>query len=220
MKKTVFLTLFCCSQMAWLQDLPAEPAGKKEYLEQGQFSLGLRTTTSVFGHDPVPGLGVGGQFRLQLLKYLNTEWFADYITMDLKGAGVRNNAHIGWSVMFYPKQLNRFVPYVIAGHCFDYAKITPLSTPYDDRSGEIVSRWSSAVQAGLGTHFFVTDRFNLTFSAQYMMHLGNHLDYELVETTSNGYYLVTDPNAVSGDERLESHLLLTLSLNYRIADFW
>jgi hypothetical protein len=219
MKKLLFLTLLGCSQLAWLQESSDGKTEKKEYLEQGQFSLGLRTTTSVFGHDPAPGLGVGGQFRLQLLKYINTEWFADYITMDLKGAGVRNNAHIGWSVMFYPKQLNRFVPYVIAGHCFDYAKVTPLSTPYEDRSGEIVSRWSSAVQAGLGTHFFMTDRFNLTFSAQYMMHLGNHLDYTL-EETSAGWYLDTSPAAHDHDVRLESHLLLTLSLNYRIADFW
>lgn len=213
------MLMLASAQMAWLQDQPVENTIRKEYLEKGQFSLGLRTTTSVFGHDPVPGLGVGGQFRLQLMKFINTEWFADYITMDLKGAGVRNNAHIGWSVMFYPKQLNRFVPYVIAGHCFDYAKVTPLSTPYDDRSGDVVSRWSSAVQAGLGTHYFLTDRFNLTFSAQYMMHLGNHLEYTLAETTA-GWYVDTHPLVHSHDVRLESHLLLTLSINYRIADFW
>ena len=214
MKKLLFLTLLCGSQMAWLQE-------KKEYMEQGQFSLGMRTTTSVFGHDPVSGLGVGGHFRIQPLKYINTEWFADYISMDLKGAGVRNNAHIGWSVMFYPKQLNRFVPYVIAGHCFDYAKVTPISTVYDDRSDEVVSRWSSAVQAGLGTHYFLSDRFNLTFSAQYMMHLGHHLEYSL-EETSSGWYLDTSPGPGSHehDVRLEGHVLLTLSLNYRLADFW
>lgn len=193
--------------------------GQTDYTGKGQFSLGLRTTTSVFGHDPVPGLGTGGQFRLQLLDYINTEWFADWITMDLNGAGTRNNAHIGWSVLFYPKKLNRFVPYVIAGHCFDFAKVTPISTPYDDRSGDVVSRWSSAVQAGLGTHFFLSDRFNLTFSAQYMMHLGEHLDYELQETSS-GWYLDTTPSGTAHDTRLEGHILLTLSLNYRIAKFW
>lgn len=204
--------LLGASALVWSQE-------KNNYLEKGQLSLGLRTTTSVFGHDPVPGLGVGGQFRLQILDYINTEWFADYITMDLKGAGTRNNTHIGWSVMFYPKKLNRFVPYVIAGHCFDYAKVTPLSTPYDDRSNEIISRWSSAVQAGLGTHYYLTDRFNVTFSAQYMMHLGNHLEYEL-EETANGWYLDTAPTAHNDGARLEGHILLTFSINYRIADFW
>lgn len=204
--------LLGASALVWSQE-------KTNYLEKGQLSVGLRTTTSVFGHDPVPGLGVGGQFRLQILDYINTEWFADYITMDLKGAGTRNNTHIGWSVMFYPKKLNRFVPYIIAGHCFDYAKVTPLSTPYDDRSDEIVSRWSSAVQAGLGTHYYLTDRFNMTFSAQYMMHLGNHLEYELTENT-NGWYLDTTPAASDPDARLEGHILLTFSINYRLADFW
>lgn len=205
--------MLCIATLMWGQET------KTSYTDQGQFSLGLRTTTSVFGHDPVPGLGVGGQARLQLMKFINTEWFADYITMDLKGAGTRNNAHIGWSVMFYPKELGKFVPYVIAGHCFDYAKVIPLSTPYFDRSDEVISRWSSAVQAGLGTHFFLNERFNLTFSAQYMMHLGNHLDYELQETV-DGYYLDTNPTDHSHDARLEGHILLTASINYRIADFW
>lgn len=200
------------SQFGWSQD-------KVNYLEQGQLSVGLRTTTSVFGHDPVPGLGVGGQFRLQVLDYINTEWFADYITMDLKGAGTRNNTHIGWSVMFYPKQLNRFVPYVIAGHCFDYAHVTPRSTAYEDRSDEVISRWSSAVQAGLGTHYFLNERFNMTFSAQYMMHLGKHLEYEL-EETADGWYLDTTPSSTGSDVRLEGHVLLTVSLNYKLADFW
>jgi hypothetical protein len=208
------LMLLCCMVVAGISHSQDGP-----YLEKGQVSLGMRTTTSVFGHDPVPGLGVGGQFRLQLLDYINTEWFADYITLDLNGAGVRNNTHIGWSVMFYPKQFGRFVPYVLAGHCFDYAKVTPLSTPYEDRSSEVIDRWSSAMQAGLGTHYFLTDRFNITFSAQYMMHLGNHLQYEL-EETSTGWYLDTDQTHTHADARLEGHVLLTLSLNYRIADLW
>jgi len=210
--KVILTALLFSANLVWSQ-------ADSNYLEKGQLSFGMRTTTSVFGGDGIPGLGIGGQARLQILNYINTEWFADYITMDLRGAGTRNNAHIGWSVMFYPKQFNRFIPYIIAGHCFDYAKVIPLSTPYEDRSPDVVSRWSSAVQAGLGTHFFINDRFNLTFSAQYMMHLGNHLEYELEETTS-GYYLDTNPTTTEPDARLESHLLLTLSLNYRIADLW
>lgn len=212
MKRIILISLIFVAGSAMAQE-------KKKYLEKGHFAPGLRTTTSVFGHDPVPGLGVGGQVRLQILDYISTDWFADYITLDLNGAGTRNNAHIGWSVLFYPKQMNRFVPYIIAGHCFDYANVVPLSTPYNDRSGESVSRWSSAVQGGLGSHYFLTERFHLTFSAQFMMHLGNHLEYEL-EETSTGWYLNTNPISTGTDERLEGHLLLTLGLNYRIADFW
>lgn len=187
-------------------------------LEKGHVTLGLRSTTSVFGHDGVPGLGTGGHYRIQFLDKLSTEWFADWITMDLKGAGTRANAHIGWSVLFYPKKMNRFTPYLMAGHCFDYARVTPLSTAFVDRSSEKLERWSSAVQVGAGAHYFLSDRFNLTFAAQYMLHLGNHLDYEL-QTVGNGYYLNTNATG-SHEESLEGHVLLTLSLNYRIADLW
>ncbi len=190
-----------------------------QYSQQGNVELGLRTTTSVFGHDPISGLGTGGQARVQLLDYLNTEWYADWITIDLEGAGTRQNAHIGWSVLFYPKKLNRFIPYVIAGHCFDYARVTPLSTPYLDRSADEVERWSSAVQMGLGSHYYLTDRFNLTFSAQYMLHLGKQLEYEIVDQPDGTKYVQTnyDTNA---DTRFEGHLLLTLSLNYRLGTFF
>lgn len=209
----VFVNLFLLSFINWSQS-------ENGFAEKGQLSLGLRTTTSVFGHDPVPGLGVGGQFRLQVLDYLNTEWFADWITMDLSGAGTRNNAHIGWSVLFYPKKLNRFVPYVIAGHCFDYAKVIPLSTPYIDRSSEVISRWSSAVQMGLGTHYYLSNRFNVTFSAQYMLHLGKHLDYELEEQSNGQYYLNTGASPNQEEAALEGHLLLTFSLNYTLGKLW
>jgi len=188
------------------------------YLEKGNLSLGVRTTTSLFGHDGVTGIGTGGQFRLQLFDFLSTEWFADWITQDLNGAGARNDAHIGWSVLFYPKKLNRFTPYLIAGHCFDYAEVTPLSTSYVDRSAEKLNRGSSAVQGGLGSHFFLSDRFNLTIAAQYMLHFGQELNYHL-DAVGDGYYLNTAP-AIDAHQQTEGHLLLTFSLTYRIADLW
>lgn len=188
------------------------------YLEKGHFSLGVRTTTSLFGHDKVSGLGTGGQFRVQLFDFLSTEFFADWITTDLKGAGTRKDAHIGWSVLFYPKKFGRFQPYLIAGHCFDYAQVAPTSTAYLDRSAEQVSRWSSAVQAGLGAHYFLSNRMNISCAAQYMLHVGQHLDYEL-SAMGDMYYLTATP-AATGQSETEGHLLLTLSLNYRIADLW
>jgi hypothetical protein len=188
------------------------------YIEKGHLSLGLRTTTSLFGYDNVPGLGTGGQFRLQLFDRLSTEWFADWITMDLKGAGTRNSAHIGWSVLFYPLTAQKVTPYLIAGHCFDYNQITPLSTAFVDRSGEQIDRWSSAVQAGIGSHFFLSERFNVSFAAHYMLHLGEHLDYEL-QSVGSGYFLNMS-NGGAHEAGFEGHILLTLSINYRIGDLW
>lgn len=188
------------------------------YLDKGHFSLGLRTTTSLFGNDNVPGLGTGGQFRLQLFDRLSTEWFADWITTDLKGAGTRNSAHIGWSVLFYPTSSRAVMPYFIAGHCFDYNRVTPLSTAFNNRSDEQIDRWSSAVQAGVGSHFFLTERFNVSLAAQYMLHLGEHLEYEL-QPVGNGYFLNMSHSG-EHETGFEGHVLLTLSINYRIGDSW
>jgi len=205
-----FLSFFCLLNYSFSQN---------NFNQKGNIELGLRTTSSIFGHDEFNGLGVGGQTRVQLTDYLSTEWFADWITIDLGGAGTRQNSHIGWSVLFYPKKFNKFIPYAIAGHCFDYAKVTPLSTLYEDRSSDQVTRWSSAVQMGLGSHYYLSDNFNLTFSAQYMLHLGKHLQYELTPLSDGTFYLDTH-NDSHAEERFEGHLLMTLSLNYRIADLW
>ncbi len=210
------LTLACFSLHGFSQD----DSPSQSLVQKGQFSMGMRQTTSLFGHDNIPGLGVGGQMRWQFFDFINTEWFADWINIDLDGAGTRNNAHIGWSVMFYPIRTGRVIPYAVAGHCFDYAQVIPFSTPYLDRSDDIVTRWSSAVQAGLGSHFFVTDRFDISLSAQYMLHLGDHLDYE-VQSTGSGPYLVThDHTGGSSNTGVEGHVLITASINYRIADLW
>ena len=72
---------------------------------------------------------------------------------------------------------------------------------------------------GIGAHYFLSERFNVTFSAQYMLHLGQHLDYELTELDDKNFYLETDHSGAV-EEAIETHLLLTLSLNYRIADLW
>lgn len=184
------------------------------YARMGDFQFGMRTTTSLFGHENVPGFGVGGFYRIQALKFVNTEWFADWITLDLNGAGTRYNAHIGWSVMFYPKQFGKFIPYIMAGHCFDYARVVPLSTELIDRSSESLERWSSAIQMGLGSHYYLTDRFNISLYAQYMLHLGKHLEYELTDT-GDGWYL--DTSVDDDHASFEGHLLVTASLGYRIA---
>lgn len=213
--KTIAHLIICCLICSGSSLFAQE---ETNYLNKGDFSLGVRTTTSLFGHDKVNGLGSGGQFRLQLFDFLSTEFFADWISLDLKGAGTRNDAHVGWSVLFYPKFNSRIRPYLIAGHCFDYAQITPLSTEFVDRSDEQVSRWSSAVQAGIGTHVFLSNRFNASFSAQYMLHFGTHIDYNL-SSVGDAYYLdMSDSGAHEGTT--EGHLLLTLSLTYRIADLW
>lgn len=189
----------------------------------GTVSIGMRSTLSSFNGDHYHNdgsvvvkdpqsdpfsLGLGGQFRIQASDRVNTEWFFDYLPGSSNQVR-RNDYHIGWSVMYYVLENPNptFRPYVVAGHCFDYTYRVELN----NRSNE-VNRWSSAVQAGLGTHIRLNDRLDLSLMSQYMMHLGTH-----VETIYTDHGIEFEKT--SGGS-LEGHLLTTVSLNFKIADLW
>jgi opacity protein-like surface antigen len=175
----------------------------------GQFELGARTSASLFSSSDSGGFGTGGQFRIRILESLNTEWFADYLTGAATELGYREDAHIGWSVMFYPFASpyapGKFTPYLLAGHCFDYTRVAR----YSDNTG--TDRFSSAIQAGMGTHYHIDDRFNISLSGQYMLHLGS----DIHTSVSNQVLTITKANAA-----FEGHLLFTFSLNYRVGNLW
>ena len=184
--------------------------------QKGQFELGVRNTYSVFSANHGIGEGVGGQFRIGVSEKINTEWFADYIISNISDLGKRADMHIGWSVMFYPFEFeSRFKPYVLAGHCFDYTKVNAFKSPYTNIITETQDRWSSAVQMGIGTHFTLSKRTNLSLSAQYMMHLGTDL-HAHAENVNGLDELVIETHAGEG---IEGHLLLNLSLNVLVANF-
>jgi len=175
----------------------------------GMFSLGLRSTLSTFGDDGT-GLGAGGQFRIQLSDRVNTEWFADYISINQDSKVRSVYYHIGWSVMFYPfvqKSNPLFQPYIIAGHCFDYNKMTEINNPSNNKQ-----RWGSAVQAGIGTHINLSSKLDVSLSSQYMMHLTTDLH---AETKSGPVIIKTEK-----ENALQGHLLTTLSINYKLARLW
>jgi hypothetical protein len=181
----------------------------------GKLQLGMRSTISAFSDDGYAGTGIGGQFRLRFGHKLNSEWFADYITTDIGGLARRQDMHIGWSVMFYPFSGNttkrHFTPYILAGHCFDYTKVSSNGV-----NGISADRLSSAVQGGLGTHYNLSDRCDISLSAQYMMHLGQDIHAEIVQ----GPYDRQEVLIEKGEVGIEGHLLTTISLNIYIADLW
>ncbi|MFB6306866.1 MAG: hypothetical protein ABEH43_07755 [Flavobacteriales bacterium] len=176
--------------------------------------LGVRNTFSVFGDESLSP-GFGGQFRIRPSDRLNTEWYLDYIKSDIDGLGSRRTLHIGWSVMFYPWKVPEeqlIEPYLLAGHCFDHAKVNPVQvSPEIDPATQ--ERWSSALQLGIGSHFRVSERADFSLSAQYMTHLGNELDVEKKEQNGRQYI---EPVQKKKELSLEGHLLVTLSMNVKI----
>ncbi|MCP4442035.1 MAG: hypothetical protein GY810_24260 [Aureispira sp.] len=180
----------------------------------GLFSLGMRSTLSLFNNHNwnSVGIGTGGQFRLQFFDQVNSEWYLDYTTNDIEGKAHRDDMHIGWSVFFYPVPGNidfsKVVkPFIETGHCFDFSWLAENQNPQNK-----MFNFTSAIQLGLGTHFNLTQRFDLTLKTQYMMHLGGDLHAHL-----------------EGDEvhierhkgfSAEGHLFITVSANYKIADLW
>ncbi|MBL4658127.1 MAG: hypothetical protein JKX73_09020 [Flavobacteriales bacterium] len=184
------------------------------------FSFGVRSTQSAFGSSGYNGMGFGGQFRIRVGDRINTEWFADHIKTDLGGLGHRETAHIGWSVMFYPLnsevEKGKLLPYLLAGHCFDFAKVKGYANEgilWPNPSFE-AKRWTSAVQLGLGSSYHITDHFDATVSAQYMIHLGNDLDISEPEQYLPGEKAHLENNSDGEHLGMEGHILLTFSLNY------
>ncbi len=195
--------------------LPA--LGYSQVSKPGRVSLGVRSTMSLFNHGNVKdfGYGMGGHFRVQLTNRVNTEWFADYLTNNSGNSGYRQDGHIGWSVMYYLVETNdfqrKFTPYIVAGHCFDYSKLTVRP---DGNNNVLVAlpqtgtRWTSAIQTGIGTHYNISSKFDISLAAQYMMHFGKDLEVEespvrqvVVEFAHKG---------------IEGHLLISLSANIKL----
>ena len=91
----------------------------------GWFSLGGRSTLSLFDSDG-GGLGTSGQFRIRLSSRVNTDWFANYITINVEDKVSSEYYHIGWSVLYYPFEKFQYPkllqPYILAGNYFDYNK--------------------------------------------------------------------------------------------------
>ncbi|HET6990600.1 MAG TPA: hypothetical protein VFJ43_04715 [Bacteroidia bacterium] len=216
MKRLLVVLFFAATLSANAQDRkPNQNVG-------GQFSLGVRSTISLFSDSGSSvGTGAGGQFRIRLYDFMNTEWFADYLMSSVGNLGTRTDYHIGWSVMFYnpkakPFKKYRPKPYLLAGHCFDYTRVAGNNPFYQTDAS--ASRWSSAVQAGFGFHIPFSERVDLSFNTQYMVHLGKDLNVQTKYAgTYHEPYLFVQQENNSG---INGHLLITFSLNIRCADLW
>lgn len=185
---------------------------------KGMFSLGSRSTLSLFNHHGGGiGSGAGGQFRIQLTERVNTEWYLDYINSQTDHVVGRRDLHIGWSVFYYYLKNNStpiklLQPFFEVGHCFDYTNVSEIGTD------NYLERWSSAIQAGTGLSLNLTPKLDFTTKVQYMIHLGSDID---IAITDDGHadHSHVDLEKHNGVD-LEGHVLLTFSLNYKIGQLW
>ena len=217
MKKILFL-LFITLIVVESSVAQSDSLSKKE---SGKFMLGMRSTMSAFSDDGANGMGVGGQFRIKFGSRLNSDWFLDYLTTDIGGLAKRTDYHIGWSVLYYPLNNNirkgKFTPYILAGHCFDWTEVIKNNFANSTTSLNEAKRFSSAVQAGLGTHYNLADNFDVSLTAQYMLHLGDDINATVFD---NEITQQQDVLIEKGSLGLEGHLLINLSMNVYIAKLW
>ena len=176
----------------------------------GMFSLGMRNSLSLFNSHDAPSFGAGGHFRVRLSERINTEWYADFINSKVENQLSRFDAHIGWSVMYYwlsPEKTKMWQPFAEAGHCFDFTKLSNSIT------GDNKQRLNSAMQMGIGLHFNLTKRLDITYKTQYMLHLGGHIH---ADKNLTGIYEIYEHDGFQA----EGHWLNTLSVNYKVGRLW
>lgn len=211
MKSKFFIALWLLPLFAAAQ----EKTDASKDFESGKLQLGMRTVVSAFSDNKYTGMGIGGQFRLKLGDRLNTEWFADYITSDIEQLAHRTDYHIGWAVQYYPFNniivKGKFTPFIEAGHCFDYTEVTQ-----NTYQGLSMNRWSSAIHSGLGTCYNISDNFDVSLSAKYMLHLGKDIHTEVIKGPAD----IPEVQITKTSATLEGHLLITLSLNVYIGKLW
>ena len=211
MKKLLLLLALSAIPFLGYSQLPLKFRGNGS----GMFSVGARATFSMFnGHSwDTYGLGSGGQFRIQIMDFLNSEYFADIMVSDIGGYAHREDFHIGTSFLFYFLPGNNdwskpVRPFLETGICFDYTRIIENDNLTNERR-----HFSAAWPVGAGAHFNLTPRFDVTLKAQYMMHLGSDIDVHQDE--QGQVHIEKHPNA-----SLEGHLFVSLTVNYKVIDLW
>lgn len=189
---------------------------KKSIVESGYFSLSRRASVSMWGLNEwkPSGLGSGTSMRLQISKRFTTESYGDFIKTQYKGDIYRIDRHLTTSLMYYFRKLDtlkyKFHPFVSASvFCLDFTKLEEVGP-----NGKSLERFSLSQQIGLGTHFFLSERCDLSIYAQYYNHLGN--DIHIHEHDDGTYDLIAVRDRIS----LEGHMFFVFSVGYRVGDLW
>lgn len=191
---------------------------KKGSEQSGYFSITFRSSVSLWSLNQwtLNGLGKGTAFRLQISKRLNSEWYGDMIKTHYKDKVYRWDRHLTNTLMYYFRDLDelehKFHPFISASvFCLD---ITEVAEVKPDGTGQLLRRFSFSQQLGLGAHYYLTERADISFYAQYYAHLGNDIHVE--EHPDGTIHIQEEKGRIS----LEGHLFFVISVGYRLTDLW
>lgn len=190
---------------------PAMVSRPENTLRAGRFGLGMRNAANLWGDNKMFGIGAGGQFKLAFSPRVNTDFFADLIDSKGERGSFRKDYHIGWGVQFGLLKggfgSHRFVPYLMAGQCFDLTKVGVVS----QTASPLI--FSAAVQGGAGVSSFVHRNIELNLQVQYMMHMTQHVHLDWDESGVASY-------EVDKGASTEGHLLTSFSVTFYFLNLW
>ena len=183
----------------------------------GSLSMGTRNTISMFSAEGKTywGMSVGGQLRMRIHDKLNSDWFGDYVTTNVGNLAARTDFHGGVSMMPYTFGTPRIMKatfYPLAGFCIDYTRFNVTSGITQADEPRMLERYSFAIQLGGGMQIPLSQKFDFTTTAHYMLHSGSDVHMHI----NNQNVLLS----LHKGFQLEGHFLFSFSVNYKLFNIW
>ncbi|MCS6990547.1 MAG: hypothetical protein NZL95_01640 [Chitinophagales bacterium] len=181
-----------------------------KFTDPGVFAAGIRTAAGLTLTDSTLNLaqGVGLQARLLVLQRLNTEWYVEWLRGGFSDEAFRTDLHLGFNILgYFQRRLQRVAPFLMTGFAAD---ALTLNNRLEARHR--TTSWTTAVLGAIGFHINLTWRSDLTIAVAYQ----HHLVHQALLQTAEGILAQVPRSGRTGD----GHLLVQLSMNYKITDLW
>jgi len=179
----------------------------------GRITFGLRGgACTVFDPNSI-GFGYGAQVRIRPAKHWDIELYGDYFTTNISNLvninyGKHYDTRIGGNILYYwinhPYRNHKYTPFVLLGISNEYNEILSKQINTYKFQG-----WAPWVDAGIGEHYNITPRIDLTLEGIYVIPLGVHpaSSLEIIRTTE--FLNVENQRAFS-----KGGVFAIISLNY------
>lgn len=176
----------------------------------GLSSVGLMRVSfnSIINENGFPPIGTGAHGRIQLSNHLVYEGFFDFISYS-NDYSRRNDIRFGPNLLIYfrKKIVPIFQPYLTVGTTVGCDFYFDLSNRKNKRKS-----WFYGAQIGLGTHFNLTPRVDISLTCQYLISFSRNIE----TNTTNEVVEYVKAKGYSPRNQLTT----VLSINYRIFDLW